>query len=158
MTRDEYKRWLNELTKLMPDTGQWIFKRKETSEVWYCEIFKDLEYDVCMSALHQLWMDGVEAYDRERIPARVMKLHGEIRWKRHQDAQKAAERRRNAEGSGTFHGNPVMVRAYTEASKLNHNRHLRSAFVDQFVDGVQDGTAYVDSAAEFERNFREKVG
>ena len=148
MTEDEFKRWCNELGKMLPDTYTWMQKNRESVGHWYTELFKDLEYDICMSIAHTLWMEGFQAYERERIPAIVVKRHGEILWKRHQDQQKAKERKRRNEGDGTFYGDPVMVHAFQEARKLNHNPAVRSAFVDQLIEKE---SAAIQTAEEFEQ-------
>lgn len=133
MTRDEFNLWLKELRRRMPDTHTWLGKQGDTASVWFEDVFANLEYDVAISALSQVWREGLAPYERERLPAIISKKHGEICWKRKQDQQRAAEKRRQKE-TGTFYGDPIMVQAYQEARKLNHDPALRGSFVDQLFD------------------------
>ena len=148
MTEQQFKAWCNEVGKLLPDTFAWMNRNQATVAYWFDEIFKDLDYDVCMSVARQLWMEGVAAFDRERIPGMVVKRHGEILHSRRERYHKAQERRRMDEGDGSFYGDPIMRHAMSEAAKLNHNPARRAAFVDQLIEKESEA---IQTAEEFEQ-------
>ena len=70
MTRDEFRDWVSDLQRRLPDTGHYVATLpKETRDCWYDDVFANVDLRDGTAANQRLMQTGVKAFDRERLPA-----------------------------------------------------------------------------------------
>lgn len=152
MNRQEYTKWANAFRNMYPDTGAWLFTLPDaTRDMWFREVFSKLEIaDVQAATL--LMMDDFHALrDRERIPAILAKLAGEVAYKRREREraiqlrkfQHVQEQQRGKAVDFTRHFDSGMKAALCELeSKMkayreeNDVRRTPPEMIEAMMDGI----------------------
>lgn len=75
MNKSEFNEWGEDLANRMPSTGEWLFSLPpSTREVWFEDVFSNFELQDAIAANRDLMASGgVKAYDRENLPAIMLR-------------------------------------------------------------------------------------
>ena len=157
MTEIEFEQWCDDLSRKLPDTGNWMSRNRETIKEWF-EFFQLLDAGDCHQALRDLWLKGeLAAYDREKIPAFIGKRAQEYAASRKKAALRVEERKKISSGFYDDLRNRQDVAdlwaCAEESRKLmvdgSHTR-LSRAFIDQWIEdpkrACRDAQAFKENA------------
>lgn len=99
MTRDEFKKWLNDFSKRFPSTGEWLKKLdRETLEHWFDGVWSSFELRDALAVNERMMIEfEIEPWERERLPKIFIKRLQEQRYYRNKREEDARNRQREIE-------------------------------------------------------------
>jgi len=152
MIKSEFITWRNDFKARFPDIGVWIESHKDTLKIWFDDVFCNYPLEECLEVNRRLMSQGIESFDRQKIPAMVAKLAQEINWERSEAAkQKQSDIRREADRKRKEYKSPVTgsmrqaleeMNAWTDNFKVEFGREAylseRRKWLDDWFEKNDD--------------------